>query len=100
EAMNNLPVAPAPDWFAEYLKPRDHAAVDQIAVVDLDQPHNIKWAADWLRTLAPPAVQGQAGEKTLFDVAATLKDHAISKDTAIDLLRDFYNSRCSPEWSI
>ena len=42
-----------------------------------------------MRTLAPPAVQGQAGEKTLFDVAATLKDHAISKDTAIDLLRDF-----------
>lgn len=49
---------------------------------------------------APPAIQGRNGEHTLLLVAACLKDHGISEYTSVQLLAEFFNSRCEPPWDI
>ena len=91
--------AQLPTWL-EQLALRSYApAVPQEPAVDLDQEINIAWAAHYLAHDAPPAIQGRGGEKTLLDVAGVLKDNAISEHMAVQLLFDFYNPRCEPQWS-
>lgn len=100
---NRLPVAPAPDWFALYLDTSSNnsaAGVQQVPEVEQDTPDLIKWAKHYLEHDAPPARQGDHGEFTLLMVAAVLKDHGISEQMAVELLGEFYNSRCEPAWDI
>jgi hypothetical protein len=67
-------------------------------VVELDQPANIEWAIDYLQNDAPPAIEGQGGDFITYKVAASLKDNGISPALAVDLLLEYYNPRCVPEW--
>jgi len=99
---NQLPVAPAPAWFAEYLTEPGTAAADadQVPVVEQDTPDLIEWAKDYLKNDAKPAIQFQNGEFTLLMVAGVLKDRGISEQMAVELLAEFYNDRCSPPWDI
>ena len=93
-------VAPAPDWFAEYLDAAEVEDVGQIPAIEQDTPDLIAQAVHYLRNDAKPAIQYQNGEFTLLMVAATLKDIGISQNKAVDLLAEHYNSRCQPPWDI
>jgi hypothetical protein len=100
--VNDAPIAPAPDWFAEYLRKSDDAEVEQIPAVELDQEANIAWAVHFLTHDARPSIQGQNGEFALLMAAAALKDHGISQHKAIELLDKHYNveGRCEPLWNV
>lgn len=50
---------------------------------------------------APVAIQGQRGDETTFVTAARLvRELALSVDTAFVLMRDHWNERCVPPWSL
>jgi hypothetical protein len=101
DVLRDLPIANAPDFLAEYLIASERGeAVEQVAVIELDQQHNIEWAIDHLQHDATPAIEGRGGERTLLMVAGDLKDHGISLDTAIDLIAEHYNPRCEPPWNL
>lgn len=102
EIINDAPIADAPAWFAEYLKPADAATVAQVSEVEPDQDANIAWAIDYLKRDAPPSIQGKNGENTMLLVYGTLKDCGISLYAAIDLVERFYNvpAKCDPLWNL
>jgi hypothetical protein len=98
--INKSPIAPAPPWFAEYLRPSNdpppsaaESSDDQIPVCDLDTEDNINRALDWLETEAWPSELGNEGEYALLTVAAKLKDFAISEWMAIEILNRVYNTQ-------
>lgn len=112
--INKSPIRPAPDWFAEYLRPSNDPPPeksdkdDQIPVVDLDQEHNIRQAHWYLTHDAPPSIEGKDGGGTLVRIVAPhLKDLAISEDLAVEMIARLYNvpkgdgrhPYCDPLWS-
>jgi hypothetical protein len=98
--INKAMVAPAPDWFAEYLDAPDVADADQEPAVELDTADIITRAIYHLRNDAKPSLQGQNGEFRLLMVAGDLKDMGVSKDMTIQLLNEHYNvpGKCEPQW--
>lgn len=78
------------------------APASQEPLVELDQQHNIDWAMHYLKRDAPYSQQGSGGEAALLQVAATLKDHGISEQLAIELIDQHYNQWpiCEPEWQL
>jgi hypothetical protein len=96
----DAPIAEAPAWFGDYLKDKETVEVDQVPVVDLDQPGNIAWAIHYLERDAPPSIQFKSGDKMLLDIAGVLKDRGISEGMAIELIAEHYNKRCQPPWSL
>jgi len=98
EAINDERIAPTPDWFGLYLRNTNQAEADQTPVIELDTDANVEWAIDYLKTDAPPAIQGNNGENTLLMVAGVLKDHGISESNSVNLLLEHYNPRCVPQW--
>jgi hypothetical protein len=96
--------ADAPSWFYELLgtgKLGEPPVRQTIAVVDLDQPHNIEWCLDYIHNDAPPAIEGQNGDMTTVHVAMVLRDHGLSEETAFDMMQMNYNidEKCIPLWS-
>lgn len=79
-------------------KEKDRSAIAEGAVVD--DPAAISLAADWLASEAPPAIEGQGGDQTTFNVACELRDRGLSQDTAFDLMAEHYNPRCEPHWDL
>jgi hypothetical protein len=104
EEEGAMQVVPAPQWFYDLLgAPRERDANETaLAVVDLDQAHNVEWAIHYLKNDAPPAIEGQGGESTTLKVAMTLRDHGISEERALELMSDHYNilGICDPLWDI
>jgi hypothetical protein len=109
--LDDVPIVPAPAWFAEYLRPSNnppHEAADTVPVVDLDQEHNIRRALHFLTHDARSSIEGRNGEKALFDTAAILKDLGISEDLAVVMIGRVYNvpkgdgrhPYCDPLWSM
>lgn len=48
---------------------------------------------------APPSIEGEHGDATLFQVACQLKNIGIAPAPSVQLLRDFYNPlKAEPEW--
>jgi hypothetical protein len=77
ELVADRPIARAPDWFAIYLErgERQHAAVAQEPVVDLDQPQHIRLADEYLTGDAAPAVEGKGGEFQTLLVRRAAQGH-------------------------
>jgi|GEM_PF-2037963 hypothetical protein len=101
EAINNLPAAPAPQWFYEVLsaaKNKTRLAEAGDAAVDLDKPENVSWAVDFLKVDAEPAIEGQSGDHQTLKIAMGLRDRGISEPKAFELMAEHYNERCSPPW--
>jgi hypothetical protein len=67
-------------------------------VVELDQQQNIELAIDFLINDAEPAIEGQGGDINTFKTAAYLADIGISQELGVELMLEYYNPRCSPEW--
>lgn len=99
EILDDLPLAGLPSWISEALASRTHAArKEQTPVVDLDLESSIQAATRFLEA-AEPAVEGAGGDARTLSVAAKLKDYGLTEATALELLLDHYNDRCSPPWS-
>jgi Bifunctional DNA primase/polymerase, N-terminal len=92
--------AEAPTWFYEMLAPKERAANAAETVVELDQPHHIAWAVDYLLHDAPLAVEGEGGEFRTMLTAMSLRDNGISEEMARELILEHYNERCSPPWDL
>ena len=67
--------------------------------VGVDRVWAFSRAIPFLREEAKPAVSGDGGDQTTFQVAARLKDLGVGEDEAIILMLDHYNPRCVPPWS-
>src|ERR1700688_634473 len=95
-------LAPAPDWFAEYLKERPAADIgdNEAPAVEPDLPENVTRALYYLQNDAPPSIQGQNGDNTVLAVCGTLKDLGISQEQSIELIEEHYNvdGKCIPVW--
>lgn len=101
ELTADIPTAECPDWFRTILAnvPKQVQRQDDIAAQP-DQPKNIEKAIHWLQTTAPSAIEGDAGDKTTFAVAAELRAFGISEETAFELMADHWNEdKASPPWS-
>lgn len=55
-------------------------------------------AETYLKRVAPLAVQGEGGDATTVGVVFRLRDYGVSKETALELMLDHWNERCSPPW--
>ena len=102
------PVAPAPDWMAEYLAAFEGDDISQAPAVEQDTPDIIARAIHYLRNDARPSVQFQNGEFALLMTAAMLKDIGVSEFRAVELLNEHYNvpkgdgnrPYCEPLWDV
>ena len=52
----------------------------------------------YLKT-APLAIEGAAGDKTTFSVAAVGHDFGLHPDICLSLMAEHYNPKCEPPWS-
>lgn len=94
------PIAPCPGWLAALLKPRAPTAPRTVvASTDLDLEANVARAVEYLRTVAPLAVEGSGGDHTTYAVACRVKDLGVSEGACLDLLLERWNARCSPPWA-
>lgn len=91
---------PAPDWLVELAGrriERKESAVPDTREWD-DNPAALATARRWLELDAPVAVEGAGGDHTTFIVAAKLREYGLTKTTALSLLLEDWNERCSPPW--
>ena len=90
------PVQEAPEHIVARLKaPREHqrnevqvAPDDEIALA----------AAEAFLRATDGAVEGQHGDADTYKVACQLKDLGVSELTALELMLDIWNPKCSPPW--
>lgn len=92
----DAPLAYAPDWLVGRLRAPEER--DRSADLGLDENAGAEFARDWLRTAAPLAVEGAGGDNTTYQVVCRLRDYGVSEATALLLLLDEWNERCSPPW--
>ncbi len=102
-AATSPPIQPAPAWFYDVLKAaREHEAVEQTGVADLDTPDNIARAIHYLQNDAKPSIEGRNGESQTLHTAGVLKDIGISEPKAVELMAEHYNvpGTCDPLWLV
>ncbi|MCA3631307.1 MAG: DUF3987 domain-containing protein [Methylobacterium sp.] len=73
---------------------------DRAQAVSVDDPDDIVFAIHYLEKDAPPAVEGRGGNLTTFKVAARVMEIGTAPETALALMMEHWNSRCSPPWDI
>ncbi|MDP2800814.1 MAG: DUF3987 domain-containing protein [Phreatobacter sp.] len=96
EIAANLPAAVAPEsLILRCGQPRERS--DAPPAAEQDAPADLARARDWLAN-APPAVEGQGGDAATYKVACVLRDMGLTEPTALDLMREHWNARCSPPW--
>jgi AAA domain/Bifunctional DNA primase/polymerase, N-terminal len=98
EIILDIPPAEFPTHLRHLLKaPRERTATSASSI-ELDQPEFIELAAHYLRTSAPPAIEGQNGDDATYRVACRVRDFGVSADTALDLILELWNPTCEPPW--
>lgn len=86
EVRNSLPIALAPAGLIELVSaPRPAERSSAAPTIDLDLPESIAAATKWLQRHAP--------EHGTYNVACRVLDHAVSVDTAVDLMVEHWNPR-------
>jgi hypothetical protein len=101
EVITDAPVAQAPEWFGVFLKEKaEREAAPDEAAVDLDRDPNVARMIRYLMEGAPKCVQGQNGDKTMFDIYCVLKDNGVSLQRATEIVQLYYNTpeHCEPVW--
>lgn len=71
-----------------------------LPTIELDQPAMLARAAAYLKGEAPTAIEGQHGDATTLGVAMHLRDIGISQDSALVMMAEHWNERCSPPWEM
>lgn len=46
-----------------------------------------------------PAIEGEAGDSTTYKVACNGHEYGLSQDTVYELMLNYFNPRCQPEWA-
>lgn len=92
--------APAPAALIQRLVTPLEKRADTTPRVEADRPDAIARAVGFLVGPADVAIEGNAGDLTTFKVAATLKDYGVSENTAVALMAEHWNVRCSPPWDL
>jgi Bifunctional DNA primase/polymerase, N-terminal/AAA domain len=96
--IDDGPVADAPQWVIDLAQPKAAAVLDRPAVSELDVPSEVARAIEFLKSAAP-AIQGQGGDARTYQVACSVRDFGVSKDTAFEIMADHWNPECTPPWS-
>jgi hypothetical protein len=91
------PMQPAPRWLEERAgRPSPRASSAKVVEL-LDTTGAVARATKFLED-AEPATEGQGGDAYTFKVAASVKDLGVSELTALELMAEVWNPRCSPPW--
>ena len=99
--LNHAKLARIDAWIIEACAASKIDPAPQNPMVEWDMPANVEWARHWLAYDAPISIEGQGGDDTIVKrVVPILKDHAISEDTARELMAAVWNERCSPPWRL
>jgi hypothetical protein len=77
------PMAAAPAWLADYLHPRE--AVEQVWVVEPDNPVELEWFTYYCQHDAPEAIVDVNSDNNTCTIFATAKDRGISMDAAVEI---------------
>jgi hypothetical protein len=97
--LNDAKLARIDSWVIEACAASKIDPAPQNPMVEWDLPVNVEWARYWLANDAPVSIEGQGGDDTIVKrVVPILKDHAISEETAGELMADVWNDRCQPPW--
>jgi hypothetical protein len=92
------PIEPAPDWIVELARKRRHENTnDGQPQTELDTPHNLTRAADYLKAHAGQAIAGEGGNDHTFKVAARVREFGVSEGEALQMLLD-WNQSNEPPW--
>lgn len=86
-------ISTAPEWL---LKQPKRAEIIQTVEKEAS-PVDHKRAVHYLQT-CEPAIEGENGDTTTFNVACQVRDFGIEQGTCLALMLGFYNPRCEPEW--
>jgi len=94
--VNQMPVLP-PGWLVEMIgRPNERKEESQVPLIELDLPHNVQKAMDWLRQEAPIAEMGSR-DATCYKVACRIRDFGVSHEVAQDLMQTIYADKI--DWS-
>jgi hypothetical protein len=99
---------PAPAWFynkeilgkAKENKGPKIADVTDSAVDNLDAQVDIDWVIHMLQNDAEPAIAFKNGNNQTWKIAAQCRGRALSQAKTFELMFEYYNPRCEPEWSV
>lgn len=98
---SSAPVREMPGWLAGMISTaRDRKALDKLVVGTVDSQSALNRAIAYLQQNAPLAVEGSGGDQTTFRVACRIRDYGVAEATALILMLDHWNSRCSPPWDL
>lgn len=96
--LDTSPIAPLPASIRALLTAkRDAAPVEARTAGELDTAGAIASATAYLKA-APLAIQGDGGDNQTIRVANRVMDFGVSPATAVELMADHWNERCSPPW--
>jgi hypothetical protein len=95
----DLPLLPLPTWVTERAELRPEQEHDATPVVELDQAHFLNWGENYLKVDAEPAIEGRGGDNVTYKVACALRGRGVSEEAALQLMLEYYNSRCNPPWT-
>lgn len=99
ELQLDLPIEPVPEQIRHLLKPPTQGRL-ALPGVDEDTPESIEAGIHYLVHQAPIAIEGQNGDNTTYRVAAKLtRDLALSNETALSIMLEYWNPRCAPPWT-
>lgn len=91
-----LPKPPSP--LLRVGQPHSTSDAALLPMIELDQPAMVARAFEYLKGEAPAAIEGQHGDATTLSVAMHLRDIGICQNTALEMMAEHWNERCSPPW--
>ncbi len=95
---DDAPIAPLPANVRALLTAkRDAAPVEAEAIGEVDTQSAIDRAITFLK-MATPAIEGDGGDNHTVKVANRVADFGVSPSTALELMAEHWNDRCSPPW--
>jgi hypothetical protein len=95
--LTDLPVIPVPEFIKVAAGKKREKSTNTLSDTEMDSPYDISSARAWLES-HEPAVEGDGGDAHTFQTAAILRQRGLSEDTALALMLDHWNERCSPPW--
>lgn len=102
--VNDVPVAPMPQWLIDLCgkrkNGRDREAIKAKQLSEAETKRRVGlFQVDCLNY--PKAVQGQGGQKALWSICLRgARHYALDFATVLATVRDGFNPRCEPAWSV
>lgn len=88
----------APEALLNAIK-RQEIELTKKQMVFSDEEQNIRRYITYLQT-APAAIEGEGGDITTFKTACRGRDFALSEMKTFELMSEYWNTRCQPEWEL